>query len=555
MSDKKWSKTMSADFFKLMKLNKKRLPAYFAGMLFMTLATAVMEIVGAFVTKNLVDAAGTGDFVQLRSAVVFGIAGLLGSAAAYPFAMYTYNYQAKHITADLRNTVVRHRSELPVSYFEGESAHSGDLISRIFHDINSASQLFGSRLRRFLAPIIWGAANIISMLILDWRITLIFCAVNALCLFVNTRFAAPISALSREISKATAAVMEKFVNLISGALIIRSYSLKETVTDEFSGTNAALTKKTVGMGKLSAWLESANFLFDLFTGLAFIAIATVFVERGYTTFGTLVGLVSLQRSLSRNFLAAGQNAAQVGGSMAGVRRIIEFLETPKEPDFFEGMPKIAASSYIEMRDVSFSYNPEREILHSFSMKVEKGEKVALAGPSGAGKSTIAKLIMGFYRPESGVVAVNGETFSQRSIKNTRGMIAYVPQEPYLYDETIMENIRLGRPDADDDAVIAAAKAANAHDFILLQKDGYNTRAGERGTMLSGGQRQRIAIARAFLKNAPILILDEATSALDNESEILVQDAITRLMADRTAVIIAHRPSTIASADRVVSVGK
>jgi len=210
---------------------------------------------------------------------------------------------------------------------------------------------------------------------------------------------------------------------------------------------------------------------------------------------------------------------------------------------------------LSVRDVDFAYTGGRKVLERFSMDVKKGSFTAITGESGSGKSTLAKLLLGFYPLEHGSISVNGKLYSDITLKEVREQIAYVPQEPYLYETTIAENIAYGRQGADREEIIKAAKAANAHDFIMKLPDGYDTLLGERGNTLSGGERQRIAIARAIIRNTPVILMDEATSALDNESETLVQEPIKALRGGRTIITIAHRPSSIAAADAVVQVGR
>jgi ABC-type multidrug transport system fused ATPase/permease subunit len=213
---------------------------------------------------------------------------------------------------------------------------------------------------------------------------------------------------------------------------------------------------------------------------------------------------------------------------------------------------------VAVHDLAFSYEGEDEedpsddveVLHEISLSADQGQVVALVGPSGGGKSTLIKLLLGFYPVRDGEIAIDGRQVEGYSLPQLRSMMAYVPQDAYLFDGTIEENIRYGRPDATRQEVVAAAQSANAHDFILEQPDGYDTPVGERGAKLSGGQRQRIAIARALIKDAPILLLDEATSALDSESEQQVQDALGVLMQGRTTIAIAHRLSTIENADTI-----
>jgi ATP-binding cassette subfamily B protein len=238
------------------------------------------------------------------------------------------------------------------------------------------------------------------------------------------------------------------------------------------------------------------------------------------------------------------------GSVATVDIIYEILDEVKEPERYEMQSK-ESSAMIEFNDVSFCYGEDDCVIKDLSFHVKKGESVALTGESGSGKSTTAKLLLGFYPATSGVILVDGKSIGDYSLAQLRSKISYVPQNAFLFDGTITENIRYGRPDATDEDIIEAAKAANAHQFIINLKDGYNTLVGERGSQLSGGQRQRIAIARAIIKNAPILLLDEATSALDYESEQLIQEAFNRLMKNCTSLIIAHRESTIEHADKIL----
>ena len=204
-----------------------------------------------------------------------------------------------------------------------------------------------------------------------------------------------------------------------------------------------------------------------------------------------------------------------------------------------------------MRNISFSYDNQRDVLHNISFEVRKGETVALVGPSGGGKSTLSELMPRFYDPKCGEILIDGVPINHFSQDSLRSHISLVSQETILFNDTIRNNIAMGRTDVSDEQIVAAAKVANAHDFIMQSEAGYATNIGDRGTKLSGGQRQRLSIARAVLRNPEILILDEATSALDTESEKLVQEALTTLLEGRTSVVVAHRLSTIHNADRII----
>jgi ABC-type multidrug transport system fused ATPase/permease subunit len=258
-------------------------------------------------------------------------------------------------------------------------------------------------------------------------------------------------------------------------------------------------------------------------------------------FGTFERLISINRELRRFY-----------DMFADAGEMVEILETPHEVRDIQGARVLeVAAGAVAFQDVTFRFDAGNAILEKFNLAIRPGEKVALAGPSGAGKSTVTKLLLRLYDVQEGAIRIDGENIAEVSQDSLRDAVAFVPQEPILFHRTLMENIRYGRRDASDEAVVEAARKAHCHEFISALPAGYNTYVGERGIKLSGGERQRVAIARAILKDAPILVLDEATSNLDSESEALIRDALEILMQGKTVVVIAHRLSTIMKMDRIV----
>jgi ATP-binding cassette subfamily B protein len=241
--------------------------------------------------------------------------------------------------------------------------------------------------------------------------------------------------------------------------------------------------------------------------------------------------------------------------LVGVRMLFEVIDSPPSEQLDDGAlpPLVLSRAQVEFRDVSFAYRPGEPVINAMSFVAEPGRVTALVGPSGSGKSTVLNLILRFYEPDAGSIMIDGQEIGARSRRSLRQQIGYVGQDVFLFHGTVRENIAFGRPDATEGDIVAAAKAAHAHDFIMASAAGYDTQVGEHGLQLSGGERQRIAVARALLKNAPIILLDEATASLDSESERLVQDAIARLCRDRTTIVIAHRLHTIVHADRILVV--
>jgi ABC-type multidrug transport system fused ATPase/permease subunit len=242
---------------------------------------------------------------------------------------------------------------------------------------------------------------------------------------------------------------------------------------------------------------------------------------------------------------------QMRETIPAIERLFEILDQPAERVGERAFEVQTEAAPIEFKDVAFGYDDENKILDDLSFQVPQGETVALVGTSGSGKSTVFKLLCGFYEPQEGRIRVCGNDLAHCSPADVRARVSFVAQDTYLFPTTIAENIGYGRPGATRDEIAAAAKVANAHDFIIEQPEGYDTQVGERGAKLSGGQRQRIALARAILKDAPILLLDEPTSALDTQSETLVQEALDRLMEGKSVLVVAHRLSTIRDADRVL----
>jgi ABC-type multidrug transport system fused ATPase/permease subunit len=387
------------------------------------------------------------------------------------------------------------------------------------------------------------------MFILDWRISTVLILMNSLSLYINTRFSKPIRTASADIQKNTGVMTENLINLLAGIKIIKLFHVGDIITQRYITSNDENAELSIKRTHLSSMLNGTNYLLSIFNNLGIIVIGSFMVNSNLTTFGTLFAIMNLQRDLNRAFLQVGAYIPQIHDSLASGQRVFEYLDQTVEPEHYT-MPPSNNEAFIQMKEVDFNYENEKRVLQDLNISIEEGQTVALVGPSGGGKSTVIKLLLGFYAPLSGTISVCGKTLGQTTLKDLRDRIAYVPQDAYIFDGTIEENIKYGNENATTEQVIAAAKAANADDFIVQQSDGYHTKVGERGTKLSGGQKQRIAIARAILKDAPILLLDEATSALDSESELLVRQAIDRLMENRTTVVVAHRLSTIQNADAI-----
>jgi ATP-binding cassette, subfamily B, bacterial MsbA len=454
----------------------------------------------------------------------------------------------------IREAIFNKVNHLHMGYFTKE--HKGDLLSRMNSDVFEIEAVACNSIEvMFKEPYVM-IGYFIALFTISFKLTLftlVIIPISAIAIASVTR------RLRKEATDAQASIGRLLTIIdetLMGMRIIRAFNATKFVVDRFSRENDFYRRASLqGFNKreLAPAFSEASGVFVVAcilvfggslvlknqatgTGLqasAFIAFIAIFSQVIRPAKSMVVALANIQR-----------------GEAAG-RRIIEVLDTPVEVDDMPGaVPLDAFQESIEFDDVSFSYN-DQPVLQNISFSIEKGKTVALVGPSGVGKSTIADLIPRFYDVKAGQVLIDGKDVRQYTMETLRSHMSFVTQEIILFNDTVFNNIALGKPDASMDEVIRAATIANAHDFIMHTEDGYQTIIGDRGIRLSGGQRQRLSIARAVFKDPSILILDEATSALDTESEKLVQDALNKLMAGRTTLVIAHRLSTIKEADEII----
>jgi ATP-binding cassette subfamily B protein len=535
------------EFLRIISFVRPQAARYLIGLAGVSIVGAAASALTAYVIKDLLDAAITGNGSLLTRAVVLIGSMVLGLAVFAPLFSYMFKSSVKRITAEIRLTVFSHIETMQAACFE--NTHSGDIVSRVTNDIEVMEGALSGQIYELTYTVVSGICSAVLMFIFDWRIALALIILGIASAVLNTCFAGPVRRISDRIQEEFGALTERLSDLLGGFYAIKMFAISDLILRKYDRVNDGIARASMRRNRVEAFQDGANFLLGWLNFGGVMVLGSLMALHGSVSFGRLAATVQLLNGVSAMFLNAGGFMAQLQVSLAGAGRVFELLDEPPETEGFD-IPSIPEShnSEIEMQDVVFCYEGEKRVLDGFSLKVEKGRVAALVGLSGSGKSTVFKLLMGFYSPGNGRITIGNKPIEHYSLHELRSLIAYVSQDAYLFEGTIEENIRFGRPDASKDEIIAAAKAANAHDFILEQPDGYESLTGERGVLLSGGQRQRIAIARAILKNAPILLLDEATSALDSESEQLVQEAINTLMKDRTAIVAAHRLSTIEHAD-------
>lgn len=556
-------------FIRSMRVMGKKRFVYLGSIFVMSVTFALFGIMSSLLMKCVVDIAQTGEYERLGYSIAVIVAVGVISLLIYRVATIRYNVEAKRVYGDLSEKVLDAEMSLPYSYYEKH--HSGEIVSKVSYDLTKMGDIYGSRLRRVVMPFLQVVAYLVPMFLLSWQLTMCLLAVNSVMMAIELLLLNPMHRISRELSGINTAMTNRLSDMLQGMEQVRMFSGGRGTVAKFREENHRYEKKYGRKTLYTACLEGSSKGFELLCSLVFLMLGVYYVDKGYTTLGALAAIYTMYASFSFQFLQIGKYIPELVGCLANAQNIFDFLDEVKEPANWyreNGDERIAETAQaethagqktttgiqhanaVEIRSIRFSYTGEEDVLRHFSLEVKKGECVAITGASGCGKTTLSKLLLGLYPLGEGDIRVNGMSMRESDLADLRRQIAYVPQEPYLFQGSIAENIRMGRPDATEKEIREAAMQAHAHDFIMEFPEGYDTTVGERGNNLSGGQRQRIAIARAILNDTSIILLDEATSALDNESEQAVNEALRNLQGQKTILMIAHRPSTIELADRV-----
>ncbi len=445
---------------------------------------------------------------------------------------------------ELYNTIVA----LPVRYFDVHK--TGFIMSRFTNDVNNLEQAM-SLMIEIAQNCVYSLIFATALFYTNWKLTIATILIFAFSGEISRRFGDKIRSYSRDLTNTLADISAFLQEKISAARVVKSFTREDFEKKNFKQKVESNYHYSMKIVRVIALLSPTNELFNTTaTSLLVIFCGYLFIQ-GAMTIESMIFFLLLMINLAKPIKALGESIARVQKSLVSAGYIFEILDLNREPLDDEKPAFQITRGEVEFRNVTFSYNNETEALHNINLHVLPGEKIALVGPSGSGKSTLINLIPRFYELQQGEILIDGCNIKDMNLHSLRSQIALVPQDIVLFAGTIYDNIKYGKLEATSEEVYEAARLANAHEFILTFDKGYETEVGERGVQLSGGQRQRIAIARAILRNPKILLLDEATSALDTETELMVQDAINKLMKDRTSFVIAHRLSTIADCDRIV----
>lgn len=515
---------------------------------------AAMDLVFPMMTSKLLK--GAIPDKNLRMILIFtGVLALLyiiKMMANYVVDYYGHVMGVK-IQYDMRKEIFSHLQTLPFSYFDNNK--TGAIMSRIVNDLMEISELAHHGPEDVFISLVMLIGSFILLCVINIKLTLIvFAFIPLILIFTITKRVKMANAFD-DVRAKVAVVNTKLENSISGIRVSKSFTNEEYEMQRFDEGNSEFKKsRSYAYKYMAEFMSGMRFFVDMLN-------VVVLGFGGYFVYKDYIGIVDL----STYFLYIAyfmqpirrltSFVEQYQTGMSGFKRFIEIMDTKSDINDKEGAIDIEKpKGDITFNNVSFAYNDGRQVLKDVNLKIKAGHTLALVGPSGGGKSTICNLIPRFYELSSGTITIDGIEIRDIKLQSLRKYVGVVQQDVFLFTGTIRENILYGNPEASEEEMIEAAKNANIHEYIMSLEDQYDTYVGERGVKLSGGQKQRISIARAFLKNPPILILDEATSALDNASEIIIQKSLEKLSEGRTTIVVAHRLSTVKNANEIAVVG-
>lgn len=467
---------------------------------------------------------------------------------------YLMSYVGQSVIIDIRAAVFKKLQRLSVSFYDKNK--TGTIMSYVTNDVNALQSAMVENTIEMITEGFILIGSVVAMIYLDWRLTLFTVCTFPVVLWFMEFFGKKIRKTGGRIQECTADITSVLQESVASARVIKSFVREDYEVDRFDVENKANFRANMKNAQLMATLTPVVELVAAIGVTMIIWYGGNNVINGTITAGSLVAFLTYAVNIFNPIKRLTRVIGNIQKALAAAQRVFMIIDMPEEiAESRDAKQLPEVSGKVEFQNVSFAYNDKGNVITDLSFSVKPGEVIAIVGPSGAGKSTIANLLPRFYDVNKGDIKIDGHSVREVTLDSLREQVGIVPQETMLFNGSVYNNILYGRLDATKEEIEAAAKAANAHDFIMQLTDGYETKLGDRGVNLSGGQRQRIAIARAILKNPRILILDEATSALDTESERVVQEALDRLMVGRTSFVIAHRLSTVKNADKILVLEK
>ncbi len=499
--------------------------------------------VGPFLARSEPSAA-------LRNVVIVVIVGLLLKNVFFYTANALGVKVREGIVRDMRNQLYGHLQKLPLGFFDRHK--TGQLIARVFSDTSQTKEVITYAISDLLKHAVSLIAFVTALVLISWKLTLLALVVAPLFLGFLKPMLWRLRRGFRRAYEAQGELTSMLQETASGARLVKAYGAEEFERERFVKTNQAYFRDLVRAERVRLLSSPLSEMLGSIVTLVLVWVGAQFVFSGQLTAEAFLTFLTISLRAQSPIKALTTFPARAQASLAAADRFFEILDTGGETVQTGGRRVDGFERRIAYEDLYFAYDGNEAVLEGISFEVQRGEVLAVVGPSGAGKSTVVDLLPRFYEPGRGRITLDGLDIREIRLDSLRQLLGIVSQETLIFHDTVRANIAYGAPDRfSQEEIEAASRAANAHDFIMTLPEGYDTVLGDRGVRLSGGQRQRIAIARAILRDPPLLIFDEATSSLDSESERLVQGAIQHLLANRTVIVVAHRLSTIQGADKII----
>jgi ATP-binding cassette subfamily B protein len=514
-----------------------------------TIMKATIDIVTIIYIRDIINSALANDREKLVKSIGFMLLFIGVELVMYFIETYSSGRFSAYVARDMKEKLSEHLIKLPLATVN--ERHSGDWVSRVNNDITRIEMFLRTGFLDIVFHIFRVTVCLVYLVQLNWLLLASCVLIIILAILVTNKTSKPVKKYAARTQKNLAKVNSVAQDSISGIQMLKAFNLGNVLYEKYKAAVSAALADTLAIEKRNAMLNTVSVIVRLAPTILCFFGGGYLVMKGRLTAGGLVSFVQLLKYLTEGAKNIPQYISNYRQTLGIVEHLMEVFEEKEECMTGNEICINPMLPAVEFKNVSFTYDGKTIVLDCLNFALANSKTTALVGASGSGKSTVLKLLCAFYTSQEGCINVYGKSLNDWSILSLRSMISVVSQDTYLFPATIAENISYGRPGARLEEIMAAAQAAHSHDFIMQLPQGYNTPVGECGTKLSGGQRQRISIARAILKNAPVLLLDEPTSALDTESEALVQQALNTLFNNRTVIVVAHRLSTIKNADEVL----
>jgi ABC-type multidrug transport system fused ATPase/permease subunit len=546
---------MTLNLLSVFKMDVKSSWFYAASVVAQAVADASVPITAALTLKFAMEAVNEKSLFPLFDAVIVAFAAILGLALAFSSQHWMF-VSSKKLCATFRVRLVQDVQLQSMDWHD--QRHSGDIVSTVTNDVDVLDNFLVNQFSYFLSVLVTGIATVCTMWALNWKLAAVATCSGIPLVFVSKLFASRLIFYRRSMQNGLSTLVRLLSDTLVGMIEIRMLHMGERLNALYIKTSEQTSDDYVKKERLSGWLNAVNVLVELLSFAVILGLGIEWSIHKSINISSVVAIAILQSTFANSVLQLGSASTFIGQVQAILERISEvtsFTGQLRSNDIearFVPVCDVQSAPAVEVRGICFSYAPNSEsILKAVNLVAKKGEITAIVGPSGQGKSTLLQLIAGLYPFEHGTIKINGLALTGDTYAVIKDQIAYVPQFPYIYFDSVWNNIKLGRPEATEQEIILAAKRAYVDVFIDKLQDGYNTVLENGGAHLSGGQRQRIALARAFLKNASIILLDEPTSSLDNESEQMIRSALEEMRRrGKAMLVVAHRLLTIEKAEMI-----